>query len=377
MHVTLRALVVLGLVGWSSTAAAQFEPTAEQRAHARELYGQGQTHFTAHEYQQALEAFTAAFREVPNPVVLLGIASAEEPLGHRREARAALEQYLAIRTDAPDRDAVQARITALPAPYTGTLRVSVTPATAAIQIDGLTITAGDRPVAVGEHEVRVAMAGYELAERPVTIRRGRRTDLAVTLTAVAAPAAVATAPATTTAPPTETATTPTRVAPTETATSETATTTETHVTEVAPTDAGAGLSEDDVFGDTTAERPEETATTETPAPAASTSRDPSVAVWATTAIAGVALVTGTVFGFLALSKQSDFDAMPTTGIANDGEAFALVADISFAVAAVAGVTAIVLYATDQPATTSTSTASIQVVPLASPTGGGVAIGGHF
>jgi hypothetical protein len=97
----------------------------------------------------------------------------------------------------------------------------------------------------------------------------------------------------------------------------------------------------------------------------------------TTAIAGVALVTGTIFGFLALSKQSDFDAMPTAGAANDGETFALVADLSFAVAAVAGVTAIVLYATERPAQPTETTARLQVIPLVSPTGGGVAVGGSF
>ena len=88
------------------------------------------------------------------------------------------------------------------------------------------------------------------------------------------------------------------------------------------------------------------------------------------------LVSGTVLGFLALSKQSDFDTMPTVAAANDGEAFALVADVSFAVAAVAGITAIVLYATESPAQP-TSTASLRIMPLASPTGGGVAIGGRF
>ena len=98
----------------------------------------------------------------------------------------------------------------------------------------------------------------------------------------------------------------------------------------------------------------------------------------TTALAGVALVTGTVFGFLALSRQSDFDAMPTRAAADEGEAFALVADLSFGIAAAAGITAIVLYATERPsAPAADTTASIRFVPLASPTGGGAMVSASF
>jgi hypothetical protein len=102
-----------------------------------------------------------------------------------------------------------------------------------------------------------------------------------------------------------------------------------------------------------------------------------VGVWVTTAIAGVALVTGTIFGFLALSKQSDYDSMPTAATANDGEAFALVADLAFVTAAAAGITAIVLYATERPAQPTDSTARLQVLPIVGPTMGGVALGARF
>jgi hypothetical protein len=73
------------------------------------------------------------------------------------------------------------------------------------------------------------------------------------------------------------------------------------------------------------------------------SDDPSVGVWVTAGIAAAALVSGTVFGFLALSEQSNFDAEPTNEIADRGEAFALVADISFGVAAALAITSVVLY----------------------------------
>ena len=98
------------------------------------------------------------------------------------------------------------------------------------------------------------------------------------------------------------------------------------------------------------------------------------------AIAGVGLVTGTIFGFLALSEQSDFDAMPTADAADRGETFALIADLSFGVAIAAGVTAIVLYAVDRPQPQSEVPPTARrdegprftLAPWASPTAGGAA-----
>ena len=329
-RITFALVLVMAL---PAMASAQ-EPTPAQRTHARELYTQGQSEFAAHHYQQALDAFQGAFREVPNPVVLLGVASAQEQLGQREQSRATLEQYLALRPDAPDRASVQARIDALPAPSTGTVHVACTPAGANIELDGHTIGTGtaDTQTTPGAHELRVTLAGHEPVSRAITVAAGQRVDVDLQLVEVAGAAST-----------------------------------------------GDGPSEDDVFGAEGADEP--TATTDDPEEPTTTPppTDPSTGVWVTTAIAGVALVTGTIFGFLALSKQSDFDAMPTSGTANDGETFALVADLSFAVAAVAGITAIVLYATERPSTSTTaaSTSSLRVVPLAGPTGGGVALGGTF
>jgi tetratricopeptide (TPR) repeat protein len=328
-----RALLVLLILATPALAAAQ-APTAEQRAHARELYGQGQAAYAAEHYQEALDAYQAAFREVPNPVVLLGVSLAQEHLDQREAARATLEQYLVLRPDAPDRAAVEARIAALPAPTTGTVHVACTPVGASIELDGHAIGTGtaEAQVPAGTHELHIALAGHEPITRSIDVAAGHRVDLELTLVEAA---------------------------------------------DVASTGDEGLESAEDVFGsdgaDATAvaETAEEPASTPPPA-------DPSVGVWVTTAIAGVALVTGTIFGFLALSKQSDFDAMPTAGAANDGEAFALVADLSFAVAAVAGVTAIVLYATERPAQPAdTATSRLQVIPLVSPTGGGVALGARF
>jgi hypothetical protein len=96
-----------------------------------------------------------------------------------------------------------------------------------------------------------------------------------------------------------------------------------------------------------------------------------------TAVGAVGLVAGTVFGFMALSRQSDFDAAPSLSAADEGEAFALVADISFGVALAGGIAAIVLYATEGSSSTSSDSTAFQLLPTLSPQGGGVVASGRF
>ncbi|MFK7985405.1 MAG: PEGA domain-containing protein [Sandaracinaceae bacterium] len=73
------------------------------------------------------------------------------------------------------------------------------------------------------------------------------------------------------------------------------------------------------------------------------SADPSIGVWVLAGVAAAGLVSGTAFGFVALSEQSSFDDQPDADTADRGETFALIADISFGVAAAAAITGIVLY----------------------------------
>lgn len=124
-----------------------------------------------------------------------------------------------------------------------------------------------------------------------------------------------------------------------------------------------------------AEEEEETAPEQ--APAEVPSAPPSDAVWVLAATSAVTIVSGTVFGFLALSRQSDFDAHPTLSLADEGEAFALVADISFGVAVVSGIAAIVLYATRGPAEEAPAATSFRILPMATPHGGGLSLSGTF
>lgn len=118
-----------------------------------------------------------------------------------------------------------------------------------------------------------------------------------------------------------------------------------------------------------------------PAPGAAASADPSAGVWVTAGIAAATLVAGTVFGFLALSEQSNFDAMPSHQTADQGELFALIADISFGVAAAAAITAVILYIVERSSggaaetPTATSGVRLDVAPLVYSTEAGANGGG--
>lgn len=317
------ALAAALLVCWApGSTAAQDGPTDEQRAAARALYAEGQRHFAAGEFAEALTAFQGAYDAVPNPVVLLGVASAQEGAGDRLAAARTLRIYLRDRADAPDRASVTERIATLDPegetvlPTTGTVRVTCTPAGAAIRVDG-EATEHTAPteltLAAGPHTLTLVMEGFRELRREITVVAGGAVDLTVTLVSVA------------------------------------------------EAEAEPLSGEDDVFGTEAApdDEAEDEAEAEDEVPTDAGQGGPSPAVWVTTAIAGVGLVTGTVFGFLALSAQSDFDSAPTTSSADNGETFALVADLAFGVAVAAGITAIVLYATETPSSSDSASAEDQ------------------
>lgn len=106
------------------------------------------------------------------------------------------------------------------------------------------------------------------------------------------------------------------------------------------------------------------------------SSDPSAGVWVFAGIGAATLIAGTVFGFLALSEQSNFDTMPSNDTADRGETFALVADISFGVAAASVLAAIILYIVER-AEADSSSSSAMVAPYATENGGGVAASLRF
>ena len=65
----------------------------------------------------------------------------------------------------------------------------------------------------------------------------------------------------------------------------------------------------------------------------------------TGAIAGAALISGTVLGVVALQKEKDYRNDPTVATADEGERLALFADLSFGLAALSAITSFTLFMT--------------------------------
>lgn len=108
------------------------------------------------------------------------------------------------------------------------------------------------------------------------------------------------------------------------------------------------------------------------APAVSNSIVPAVV---TLSIAGAGLITGTVFGIMALNSKSKFNDNPNTDDADAAERNALIADMSFGIAITLGVTGVVLLTANDKDETQAKLMReprFVVAPYGSPYGGGAA-----
>lgn len=313
-------VVALALVTVAPSRVEAQQPNAQTRNAARDAYGRGQTLFREGRFAEAEAAFNEAFALIPNPVVLLGVAESRERLGNVTGAIQSLEQYLVLRPDAPDAASIQGRLTTLRA-TPGTLSVTSTPEGASIALDGTdtgAVTPAELPAPPGEHTIALSLEGYEASTATATVPPGGRAEASAELVALPEPEPVV--------EPTPPATEPVEPEPTPPAT---------------PTEEG-----------------------------------PSAALWVTSGVAAAALVGGTVLGFMALSREAEFDDEPTVGRADDGERFALFADVLFGVAGAAAITAIVLFLTsddgdDDAGGEEDSTTALTISPSLGRRGGGV------
>lgn len=307
----VRLTLVTSVLAVAPPASEAQAPSHQVREAAREAYARGQEAFRDGRFAEAETAFQEAFEHIPNPVVLLGLAEARERLGNVPGAISALDAYLINRPDAPDAEAIQERLTTLRA-TPGTLLVQSEPGGAVVMLDGGDtgqITPAELQTLPGTHTVSLRLEGYELADATVDVGPGGSSEVEVTLTE--------------------------RLAP---------------VVEPEPPPAEPIVEPE----------PE---TTEPPA------TGPGAAVWVTSGIAAASLVGGTILGFMSLSRQAQFDEDPMSSTADEGERFALFADVLFGVAAVSAITAIVLFLTRK--TPEERQERVQIAPHVGPRGGGV------
>lgn len=151
-------------------------------ASAREIFQAALSAFGAQHYRVALHQFERVQALAPSAALWFNMARCHEELGHPGRAAAYLERYLRDRVDAPDADAVRARIAHLRAgaraaegapdrATRGSLIVHVQPADARVSLDGEEIPVERRrgmlSLPVGKHALRVAAPGG--AQRPASV----------------------------------------------------------------------------------------------------------------------------------------------------------------------------------------------------------------
>ncbi len=302
----LACLLCTSLASAQSASEDKAAPSAEDMAAARGEYARGQQLFRDGDYGGAEKAFQEAYRIVPNPIVLLSVAECQVRAERFTDAVLSLSRYLEDRPDAPDRAQVEAQMAKLKE-RPGTLVVTSEPPGATIVVDG------DNTGKVTPAEVELQSGDHTIVlKAPGYADAERPTTILIggrheLDVQLSALQVAAPEPA---------------------------------------VDPNAGVEAD--------------------ADDASRTRK---AVWVAASVAGAGLVAGTVLGALALKNKRDFDDNPTEAIADKGERLALFADVGFGVAIAAGVTAIVLYVTEDDEAASEQ--SFSVAPSVGPRAAGL------
>jgi hypothetical protein len=255
---------------------------------ARERYQNGKSYYEDEKYAEALVEFQAAYDAKPHPIVLKSIAECKVLTGNVSGAIETLELFLEAPIT-PDRDKVIERLEELRG-MVGIVEVKSEPPGAVIVVNGKDtekVTPAVITLDFGEHEIVLTVQDYEPAVKSTKLEKGARsTSIFVNFEEEGV------------------STIPVIVAPV-----------------VVPL-------EDEQQPDVKADKP-----------------GPHPAFWACAAVAGVGLVSGTVFGTMALADEKDYNNNPTEAKKDAGERNALIADISFGVAIAAAIAGTVVFFT--------------------------------
>lgn len=287
-----------GNVVAEGAAAAKPDLTA-----AKKHYSDGEKKFKAGDFSGALAEFQAANDIKSTPQAERYIGMCEDQLGHLQEAVSWYDKFL---THVPEKlvaqgDEIRKRDTEIRA-LPGKVHVESNPPGATVTIDDKpqpAPTPTDVDLPAGTHTIRFAEQGRLPTEKQIDVGFASTQSVSADLDAEPPPPPPTPPPPVATAPPT---------------------------------------------------------TAPPPPPAEPRSLVPALV---TGGLAVVAAGVGTVFGVLALNDKSNFDNIPTTSKADDGDTHALIADMAFGVALTFGVTSAVLFFTkdEQPASPPAATAS--------------------
>lgn len=185
----------LAVVARAQDKGAAPSETDASVARARQHFLLGMQFFEVRAYRDAIREFELATSIAPSADIWFNIGRAREELGEDEQAKGAFERYLRDRVDAPDAEAVRARIKMLeqriatgqrgsaePTSGTGSLRIHLPQQAASgalVTLDGKTLREPLRlePVILpaGLHRLEVTRTGYVPFRAEVSIESGMLT----------------------------------------------------------------------------------------------------------------------------------------------------------------------------------------------------------
>lgn len=282
----LLVIAAFGAIGVAPlTGAAQ----DDDQLKAREFYQQGKELYDAGKFVESLEAFQSAYDTKPHPVVLKSIAECQVQLLDIKAAIATLEKYLADPTPT-DKPEVEQRLAAVRKEL-ASVEITSVPEGAGVMLGG-SVTGLVTPATIelnpGDHEVVLNLDDWEPLLKSITLTGGEHGRLDIDFDREGTPAM----------PDEETLADP--------------------------------------FGEYATAPLIETGT-----------EGPPAAFWVAAAVAGVGLISGTVFGTMALGDEDDFKKSGDEDIKKSGERNAIIADVSFGVAAAAAIVGAVILITNK------------------------------
>ena len=190
------SIIVLVVLGWTSSARAGESSTEDARETARLHYARGLELAGQADYEAALREFTEAYRVSPHFAVLYNMGQAQFALGRPTEAIQSLSKYLRDGQEQippARRQDVQAQIALLESLF-AELTIAADQSGALITVDGREVgrTPLYQPIrlATGTHKVSATLEGMAAIHRTVTLAPGDRQVLNLEMPA-APPAKVA------------------------------------------------------------------------------------------------------------------------------------------------------------------------------------------
>lgn len=198
--IVLSSQLLLGGFSGVRSAWAQEAPAEEVQAEARARLREGVKAYEAKRYKDAVDAFLAANRLVPNPGLSFNTAKAYEKLGDTAGALSFFRDYLRRAPDASDRADVERKIKRLEQRLQAKHLMQVTilsqPGGGTVVLNGqpVGVTPWTGEIAPGEHTFKVKLEGYRDHEQSFQLPRERALDVTVELEVAPAASAPAAAP---------------------------------------------------------------------------------------------------------------------------------------------------------------------------------------